>query len=144
MAEKFDPVKEFMHLRDNITKTVGESLRTVTGVVSAYPALDVYETETDVVITTDSMVGLLPESIEVSMEDDMLTVTGETRNPLELPETAYLHRELRFGAFKREVRIPRKVKASEAKAAVKKGVLTITLPKVGEPASQIIGVTQAE
>lgn len=144
MAEKFDPVKEFINLRDNISKSVGEGLRSVTAGAVGFPAVDVYETPDSVVVYTEPLIGLQTDSIEVSMEEDILTLKGETRPQVTVSDEAYLHRELRFGPFAREVRIPRKVKANEARAAFKQNVLTITLPKVEESTSQIIGVTPAE
>lgn len=144
--QKFDPVKEFITLRDNISKSVGEGLRTVTGVGPlVFPAIDMYETEEAVVIYTEPLVGLDAASIEVSVEDDVLTISGETKPQVEVEATAYLHRELRFGPFAREIRVPRKVKTDAAKATFKKGTLTITLPKIPqENKGQIISVTPAE
>lgn len=144
--QKFDPVKEFVNLRDSLSKTVGEGLRTVTGVGPlVFPAVDMYETENSVVIYTEPLVGAEASSIEVGMEDDVLTISGKTEPQINIEDTAYLHRELRFGAFSREIRIPRKVKADAAAASFKKGVLTITLPKIEEKGKgQIITVTPAE
>lgn len=142
--QKFDPVKEFVNLRDSVSKAVGEGIRGVASATNVFPAVDVYETEDSVIIYTEPLIGMSPEKIEVSMEDDILTISGETQRLVDVEDTAFLHRELRFGPFAREVRIPRKVKAAEAKASFKQGVLTISLPKVGGSTSQIINVTPAE
>jgi len=141
---KFDPVKEFVSLRDNLTKAVEQGLKTVAGSGTTFPAVDVYETADSVVIRTEPMIGTLPASIEVSMENDNLVISGENINDLEVPDTAYIWRELRFGKFARVVKIPRKVRADQAAAKFKNGVLTITLPKIPESSSQIIHITPAE
>ena len=141
---KFDPVKEFVSLRDNISKAVGDSIRTAVGTTTLFPAVDVYETENEVVIITEPLIGAQPASFEVSMQEDVLTIGGETTSDLDIPEEAYLHRELRFGVFSRDVRITRPVKSTEAKASFKNNRLTITLPKREDNASQIINVTPAE
>jgi HSP20 family protein len=139
---KFDPVKEFVSLRDNLSRAVGESLRAATG--TTFPAIDMYETDDAVIIYTEPLLGADPSKFEVSMEDDMLVISGETQAHIQIDDSAYLQRELRFGAFARTIRIPRKVKATEARATFKKSVLTITIPKQTDSGSQIIGVTPAE
>lgn len=143
-ANKFDPVKEFVTLRDNLTKAVEQGLKTVTIGTGVYPAVDVYESGEDVIIRTQAMIGAVLESIEVSMENDVLTISGENHNDLTLPDSAYLWRELRFGKFTRTIKIPRRVRAHEAVAKFKDGVLTITLPKLPDSTNQIITVTPAE
>lgn len=142
--QKFDPVKEFISLRDNISKSVNKGLRGVTGVL-AFPAVDIYEDENAVVVYTEPLLGIDKSSIEVSMEQDRLSISGVTKSPFNVADTAYLHRELHFGKFKRDIQIPRRVKANEAKASVKNNVLTVTLPKQTAAAQdQIIDVTPAE
>ncbi len=140
---KFDPVKEFVTLRDNISKVVGHSIKSVTGAL-AYPAIDVYETEEAVVVVTQPLIGLEADSTEVSMEHDILIISGTTVPNAEIPQTAYLHREIQFGTFTREIRIPRLVKASDAAASFKNRVLSITLPKVEVGSSQVIDVAPIE
>jgi HSP20 family protein len=142
--QKFDPVKEFITLRDNISKTIGQSLKNAAGVIPEFPAVDVYETDNAVVVCTEPMPGLVPASIEVGMEDGVLTLSGETKLDREVPETAYLRRELHFGAFSRSIPIPSDVDPAAAKAALKADVLTITLPKRNQKSSQIINITPAE
>lgn len=141
---KFDPVKEFVSLRDNLTKAVEQGLKTVAAGGGVYPAVDVYETDEVVIVRTQAMIGAVLDTIEVSMENDVLTITGENHNDLTIPDTAYLWRELRFGKFTRTVKIPRAVRAEQAAAKFKNGILTITLPKVPNTPNQIIQITPAE
>jgi HSP20 family protein len=138
---KFDPVKEFTNIRDNLTKAVEQGIRNVAG--GSFPLLDIYETADAVVIRTEPMIGAAADSIEISMENDVLTLSGETKNDLAVADGAYLLRELRFGKFTRSVRIPRKVRAEQAAAKFRNGVLTVTLPKLPDN-SQIINITPAE
>lgn len=141
--QKFDPVKEFVNLRDSIGKAVEQSIRGITG-SSTYPALDIYETTEAVFVRAAFIAGLDPQSVEVSMEGEVLTISGQAEDPLTVDETAFLQRELQFGAFSRAVRIPRKVDASQASANIKKGVMTIKLPKIQGKTPHIINITPAE
>jgi len=142
--QKFDPVKEFINLRDSISKSIGQSLKNATGITPDFPAVDIYETEDSLVVYTEPLLGIVPSSVEVSMEKDVLTFAGETIPDQDIPKTAFLRRELKFGAFVRSLVIPRPVIADKASASLKKGVLTITLPKAQTGTEQIINVTPAE
>jgi HSP20 family protein len=142
--QKFDPVKEFINIRDSISKTIGQSLKNAAGISPDFPAVDVYETEDEVVVCTEPMLGIVASSIEISMEDEMLTIGGEAQSDKEIPESAYIRRELVFGAFLRTVAIPRAVEPSKASAALKNGVLTVKLPKAAKKTEQIIEVTPTE
>lgn len=143
MAEdKFDPIKEFTNLRDSLSKAVEQSVKGAIG-ISTYPAVDVYETDDAVIVRTAPIDGVTPESVEVSMEDGVLTITGNT--VADVPENAaFIIRERRFGTFSRSVRIPRNVKSDAAQAKFKDGALTITLPKISDKRPQVIEITPAE
>lgn len=140
--EKFDPVKEFITLRDNLSKAVGQSLRNVAA--TSFPAVDIYETERQLVIYTEPLLGADPSSIEVSVEDNVLFLSGTTHPHVDIPDTAFLQRELIHGPFSRAIPLPRQVKAAEASASFKNDILTVTLPKEEPKNSQIVDVTPAE
>lgn len=142
--QKFDPVKEFINIRDSISKTIGQSLKNAAGITPDSPALDIYETEDEVIVCTAPIPGIVSSSIEISMEDEVLTIAGEAEPDPTVPESAYIHRELVYGQFSRSVPIPRAVDSSEASASLKNGVLTVKLPKQAKKAEQIIEVTPTE
>ena len=92
------------------------------------PALDVYETDDEVVLKAE-MPGLSKDQIEVNLTDSTLTVTGEKKKEAEVKEEHYYRSERSFGSFSRTVHLPAEVKAAEAKATFKDGVLEVRLPK---------------
>lgn len=145
--DRFDPMQEITNMRENVRKAVDEGLRALGSSQASprFPKVDVYETDDAVIVRTEPILGLVASSVEVSMEDDLLKLTGESQPDVNISEQAYIQRELRFGAFAREVRIPISVHADRAAAKLHQGVLTVTLPKA-EPAdhSQIISVTPVE
>lgn len=93
------------------------------------PTVDVYETERDVVVEAD-VPGYEPEKISLKITPQGLTMSGcmESRN--ERDREGYFVRERRFGEFTRTVRFPTEVRAEEATARYKDGVLRVTAPKV--------------
>lgn len=76
-----------------------------------------------------SLPGVAPENIQVTIEDNVLTIRGETASQFESGEGAYLMRERRAGAFRRSLRLPDTVAQDQAQPRYEHGVLTITLPK---------------
>ena len=86
--------------------------------------------------------GALPvlSGLRLELVGDKLTIKGEIMSETD-PQTAnYLRRERRVGPFTRTVTIPRPVKAEEAGASFKDGILTIMLPKVEEAGPKVINV----
>ena len=92
------------------------------------PALDVHETESDVVVTVE-VPGLSAKEIDISVSDDVLTVRGEKKTEHEEEGRNYHLIERSCGSFHRSVPLPASVKSGEAAASCKEGVLTVTLPK---------------
>ena len=95
------------------------------------PALDVYQTDSDVVVTA-ALPGVKPEEVEIAITGETLTIKGEHTEEREVKEENYLHRERRHGVFSRSILIPLQVTADKAEAVFENGVLTLTLPKAEE------------
>ena len=101
------------------------------------PRIDVRETDDEVLVTAE-MPGLDEKDFELSLEQGALTVKGEKRHEAEAKEGGSLrHLERSYGAFERTVALPCEVEADKAKAAYRKGVLHVTLPKAPEARRQV-------
>ena len=96
---------------------------------SWYIPLDAVEEGDDLVVRA-SVPGVNPEDIEVTIEDGILSIKGETKDEQEVKDGEYLMRERRSGSFHRSVRLPDSVDADKAETGYQNGVLTIKLPKV--------------
>lgn len=92
------------------------------------PEMDVYETDKDVVAEV-SLPGVEPEKVDVSVEDNTLTVKGSTEKKVEVKKKGYYRKEISSGSFYRSMTLPVPVVKEKAKAEFKNGILTITLPK---------------
>jgi HSP20 family protein len=92
------------------------------------PAFDVYEDGDDVVVTAE-LPGMSKEDIEVNLTDSTLTVKGEKKRQQESKDENYAHSERSFGMISRTVELPFEVKADQAKASLKDGVLEVRIPK---------------
>ena len=94
-------------------------------------ALDVYETDDEVVVRT-GVPGVNPDDIDITIEQGMLTIRGETRGHEEVKHARYICRECRYGAFSRSVVLPAGIDADNADATFESGVLTLRVPKLGK------------
>jgi len=99
--------------------------------------LDAYTTDEELVITA-AVPGLNPDDVEIVMEDDVLTIKGELRAPLE--NVTYLFQERPYGRFSRSVTVNVPVDAGQAEAKFDKGVLTVILPKLERVRPKVIEV----
>jgi len=92
------------------------------------PALDIAERDDAVVVKAD-LPGIKPEEIEITVEDNVLTISGEKKESTETQEENYYHCERRHGRFRRDIPLPRSVDPEKIDASCQDGVLTVTLPK---------------
>jgi HSP20 family protein len=93
--------------------------------------LDVTESEEGYVVNA-SVPGINPDDVEITIEEDVLTIKGEFSKDSEIEEETYLIRERRAGSFSRSIRFPVEVNAEAVDAIYENGVLTLNVPKVEE------------
>ncbi|MBM2820612.1 MAG: hypothetical protein HW405_372 [Candidatus Berkelbacteria bacterium] len=91
-------------------------------------AVDVYQTD-DSVILKAPIAGVKPEDLEISITDEVVTIRGERKEEGEITRENYLCQECYWGSFSRAYVLPVEVIGDKAQAALKNGILTITIPK---------------
>lgn len=79
--------------------------------------------------------GVAKDDAEVTLNEDVLTVTGEKRSEREERAKTYFICERAFGAFQRSFRLPENVDAGRIAASFEDGVVKLTLPKLKSPRS---------
>ena len=92
------------------------------------PTVDIYESD-DAFIATADLPGLSKKDIDVSIEDNVLTVSGERKFEKSDDEGTFRRVERSYGTFRRSFALPRSVDTAKVEAKFKDGVLTLTLPK---------------
>ena len=92
------------------------------------PALDIAERE-DAVVVKAELPGLSADDIDISVEGNTLSISGEKKAKAENQGENYYHVERRYGRFRRDLVLPATVDSGHIAAEHRDGVLTITLPK---------------
>lgn len=92
------------------------------------PAIDIYQ-ETDNVIAEIALPGIDPSEVDVVIENDVLSISGDRKSEHEVKREDYYCKEVRGGHFSRSVVLPMSVKGVAATAKYDKGILRITMPK---------------
>ena len=92
-------------------------------------AIDVYQTDSYIVIQAP-IAGIKKEDLDISIENDVVTIKGKREEPLETDEKKYFCQECYWGPFSREVILPDEGDPSRAEAAMKEGVLTLKIPRI--------------
>ncbi|MGF1669028.1 MAG: Hsp20/alpha crystallin family protein [Balneolaceae bacterium] len=103
------------------------------------PELNVWETDKEFEITV-ALPGMSKDDIEISMENGVLTISGERKAEQEENGRRYHHVESRFGRFRRSLPLPDIVDYDNIQANYENGVLSITVPKLKEKAGKKIKV----
>ena len=140
---RWDPFRGLSSLQEQVNRLFESSLPTrgdESTLTAWAPAVDVYETENELVIKAD-----LPEMVEkdldVRVENNMLTIRGERKFEQKVKEDNYLRMERAYGAFSRSFSLPNTVNTEEVKAHYKDGVLTVSLPKRAEAKPKQVKIT---
>jgi HSP20 family protein len=91
-------------------------------------AIDVYETPKKIIIKS-TIAGVKPDDLDISLNNDMLTIRGKRDKDKKVKEENYLYQECYWGAFSRSVILPVEVEGDNIDAVLENGILTITLKK---------------
>ncbi len=92
-------------------------------------SVDVYNTPTEIVIKA-MVPGVKPDDLDVSITRDLVTIRGERSEDRTVSGDDYVHRELYWGSFVREIPLPEEISVDDAEAVEKHGLLVLRLPKL--------------
>jgi len=106
------------------------------------PVVDIHEAKDSILLQVE-LPGVKQEDIQVSIEDDTLTLKGERKRETEVKEDQYHRVERSYGRFERSILLPSVVDSGRVKATYRDGVLEIQLPKKEEAKPKEIKVEVA-
>ncbi len=133
---RWDPYRDMVTLRDRMNRlfedmTVAKGEEKDLMAHSWAPAVDIYETENEVVLSAE-IPGVEAKDVEIKVEDNNLTLRGERRFEKETKEENYHRVERSYGSFFRSFALPSYVDQDKIEAEHENGVLKIHMPKRSE------------
>ena len=140
MITRIDPFRELATLFQNFAEPTGKDQLTAGSFV---PPVDVYEDEHNLVLKLE-VPGVEENELNVSVENNTLTIQGERKFEKEEKEENFHRIERRYGSFLRTFKLPNTVDAEKVDANYEKGILKITLAKRAEAKPRQIKVGNTE
>jgi HSP20 family protein len=129
---RWEPVRELNTIQNEMNRLFNTFLDTPSGAGNGVrrwlPAMDLVETKDDFVLRVD-LPGLSEEDVNIELEDNVLTVSGERKTEREERKEGYYRVERASGAFSRSLTLPEGVNADAVKASFDRGVLEVRIPK---------------
>lgn len=128
---RWDPFGEMMSLREAMNSLFEESYVTPRGGRGQTLGMPVDVAETsDSFIVEASLPGIKPEDLDITIQDNVLTISGESRQEQTAGDKPNYHRvERRYGRVSRSISFPTQVQADKVQASLNHGILRLEVPK---------------
>ena len=121
----WNPWREMERLHQDVSRLLS---REGTPYAAAFPAVNIWVSDQDVIVTAE-VPGIDPASLDITVAENVLKLSG-SRKPEELkPDEVSHRRERASGEFTRSFRLPYAVDSGKVEASCDKGVLTVRLPR---------------
>lgn len=104
------------------------------------PPVEISETENEVTVKAE-IAGVDPKDLDLTVNGDRLTISGEKRESKETKEDSYRQRETRYGRFSRSLQLPAGVDPQQVTAEHANGVLTVRIRKSPQAAAKKIPIS---
>src|SRR5660398_275465 len=129
---RWDPFRELTAVQDEFNRLLSRARGgEVAERQSWMPSVDVVETQEAIELRAE-VAGIEPEDINLEVEDNVLTISGERRFEQEVDEEKYYRIERRYGSFSRSLALPQSVDTDKIVARYENGILEVKVPKVEE------------
>jgi HSP20 family protein len=125
---RYDPFREMFTLSDHLNRLLTHAPRREDLNAVAFPAVDIREDPEGIHLSAD-LPGVDPEAIDLKLENQTLTLSGERKLAHADKRDQYQRVESWAGTFNRTFALPPTVDVEKVKAQHKNGVLTVFLPR---------------
>ena len=141
---RWQPVRELGTIQNEMNRVFNSFFDTPTPANGTtfrrwIPAMDLVETESSYVLKAD-LPGLSQSDVNIEVDDNVLTVSGERKAEHEDRKAGYYRVERSYGSFRRSLTLPEGVDADAVKATFENGVLEVTVPKPAQQAPRKVQI----
>lgn len=129
-SNRYGAFSDLLSMRDAMNSLFDDSYALASNRSQAVSMpLDISETNHGFTVEV-AVPGVKPEDIDITLQDNVLTISGETRQASRTGEKANYHRvERRYGRFARSISLPTQIQSEAVQAHMENGILRIELPK---------------
>jgi HSP20 family protein len=103
---------------------------------SSMPAVNIREDDKKYLLDL-AIPGIDKKDLKIDMEDEVLTISSESKNEHEDEVDGYKRKEFSYSSFCRSFQIPENVNKDKIEASYRDGILSVTLPKAEEEKSKL-------
>ncbi len=131
VVNRWEPFRGGATLQEQVNRLFGNVLdrsAEESNLTTWAPAVDIYETEHELVVKAD-LPEVDPKELDIRVENNLLTIRGERKFEKKVNEDNYLRIERAYGSFSRSFSLANTVNSEAIKADYLNGVLTLTIPK---------------
>jgi HSP20 family protein len=141
---RFDPFRQMQDTMNQLfDRRLGDARWDDVNVLASWaPAVDIRE-ENGAIHLTAELPGVELKDIDISVENNVLTLRGERRVEKDVKEDSYHWRERSYGTFRRTFTLPTTLDRDKIKATFKDGLLQVVLPPKPESMPKQIAVSAA-
>jgi len=126
---RYDPFRELFQASDQLNRFFGGWPRREEELaITAFPTVDIYEDGEGITLTAD-LPGIDPKAVDVKVENNTLSISGERKLEKEEKKDQYHRIEKWYGTFNRAFTLPNTVDVEKVKAEHKNGLLRVFLPR---------------
>lgn len=128
---RWDPFGELNNMRNQLNRFFDHTLRRglTPGADPAGPRVELYQTDSEVIVTAELPGIQSKEDIELSVTPDSLNLRGELKRIHDVSEENFFHSERYYGSFNRKLPLPAEIKPEETRASYHNGILEVRMPK---------------
>jgi HSP20 family protein len=136
---RWEPFREVEEMFRQYSPMFSRGLRRIGDRGEWTPVADIIETDKEYVIKAE-LPDVKKEDVRVTLENGVMTISGERRQEKELKDENEIRIESFYGTFSRSFSLPENVDPNSVRAESKDGVLRIRIPKTQAPAAKRIAI----
>lgn len=129
---RWDPFRELVGIQNELNRlfgrTFGGELSDTESAGGWTPPMDVHESPEGFTVTLE-LPGMTTGDVDITVEDNVLTVSGERKFYEGVNEDAFHRIERRYGRFVRRIVLPQQCDPEKVEASMHEGILNISVPK---------------
>lgn len=143
---RWDPFQDLLSLQDEMNRVFDRAYGQTTrdqATRAWAPALDIAE-RNDAYLVTVEVPGVNPDDIDVTLENNLLTIQGERHQAQDSADQRFHRIERAYGTFRRSVSLPSTVQADAIQASYDNGLLRLVVPKAEQAKPKKIAITAGQ